>query len=357
MKRVSVLLTLALVSTGSYSQTSKLAQEVFVMINEARITPQTFLEKNRGIIDKINPAYSEFLRGAQSMSAIEWDNGLEDLARKVVENDELNPTYSGEKEYCGFSWGNGAGNIKKEAINYVIDFYTNVHGPDYRAIGIYFNSTKTGFAYQWGKSCEQKRIEFPAPEKIDTAKINFATLNTCTSAPYMRPEEKRMLVEINFVRAYPKIYAALVAQYLHKQSKSSFGLDSDDYQAGIELIAELNKLEPMRILFPSECVYEAARSHGLDSQRRGYFNHTGSDRTDPWDRILNKCPQFKTGNENGVGGFSTNPRDHVISLLIDSGIPSRGHRHNILNPSWKFGACFRYDDPTYKNFWVQNFAY
>ena len=166
-----------------------------------------------------------------------------------------------------------------------------------------------------------------------------------------------MLLEINFVRSYPKTYALLVAQYLHKQSESEFGLDADDHQAGKELIAELNVLDAMPVLQPSACVYEAAKSHGLDSQRRGFFSHTGSDKSDPWDRILKECPQYISANENGVGGFSASPRDHVISLLIDSGVPSRGHRHNILNREWKYGACFRYEDKIYKNFWVQNFAH
>jgi uncharacterized protein YkwD len=356
MKLFSILIFL-LVPARGFCQSSKLALEIFTLLNEARTTPALFLQKHKSSIDGINPAYSELLQNIKPLKAIEWDTALEDLARNVVEKKDLNPIYEGAKEYCGFSWGNGSGNIGKESLQYVINFYTNVHGPDYQAIGIYFNSSQTGFAYHWGKSCEQTRIEFAAPEKIDTARINFATLNTCTSVTYMKQDERRMLVEINFVRAYPKVYAELVAQYLHRKSQSEFGLDADDYQAGVELIAELNKMQPVKILFPSHCVYEAARSHGLDSQHRGYFNHTGSDQSDPWDRILEKCPQYKTGNENGIGGYSSSPRDHVIRLLIDSGVPSRGHRRTMLDPAWKFGACFRYDDPTYRNFWVQNFAY
>lgn len=345
------------ISLLAHGQKSTMAREVFMLINEARTAPKAFLAKNESLIDEIKPGYSEFLREVEPLTPVAWDDALEDMARRVVENGSLNPVYNGSTEYCGFSWGNGAGNIKKERLSYVIDLFSNVHGPDYKSFGIYFNAAKTAFAYHWGRSCTQTKMNFPAPEKIDTTDVNFFRLNTATNASYMRADEKRMLVEINFVRFYPKTYAFLVAQYLHLKSESEFGLDADDHLAGTELIAELNELEAMPVLQPSTCVYNAAKLHGLDSQRRGFFSHTGSDKSDPWDRILKECPQYTSANENGVGGFSTSPRDHVISLLIDSGVPSRGHRHNILNREWKYGACFRYEDKTYKNFWVQNFAH
>lgn len=356
MKRSITILLIMGSCFMARAQKSTMAREIFALINEARTAPKAFLARNKAMIDKINPGYSEFLRLAEPLAAVTWDIGLEDMAKRVVENGSLDPSYNGSTEYCGFSWGNGAGNIKKETLSYVIDLFSNVHGPDYKAFGIYFNTAKTGFAYHWGRSCTQTKMTFPAPERVDTTQINFFRLNTAANVTYMRDDEKQMLMEINFVRAHPKTYAFLVARYLHEQSESPFGLDADDHQAGQELIAELNTMEAMPVLQPSTCAYEAARSHGLDSQRRGFFSHTGSDKSDPWDRILKKCPQYSSANENGVGGFSGSPRNHVISLLIDSGVPSRGHRHNILNREWKYGACFRYDDKTYRNFWVQNFA-
>ena len=356
MRAIIIIWLIAGFPFAARAQKGTMAREVFQLINEARTAPKAFLARNKSMIDKVNPGYSEFLSLAEPLKAVTWDAGLEDMARRVVENGSLDPSYNGATEYCGFSWGNGAGNIKKETLSYVIDLFSNVHGPDYKAFAIYFNTAKTGFAYHWGRSCVQTRMTFPAPENVDTSQVNFFRLHTAANATYMRDDEKQMLMEINFVRSYPGTYALLVEKYLHEQSESAFGLDADDYQAGRELIAELKTMEAMPVLQPSPCVYKAARSHGLDSQRRGFFSHTGSDKSDPWDRILKECPQYSSANENGVGGFSLRPRDHVISLLIDSGVPSRGHRHNILNREWKYGACFRYDDKTYKNFWVQNFA-
>lgn len=63
-----------------------------------------------------------------------------------------------------------------------------------------------------------------------------------------------------------------------------------------------------------------------------------------------------SGNENLTGGKKT-VRLSVIRLLVDSGIPGRGHRNNMLNPAWTHVACY-YNEKVgnIENNWVQNFA-
>ena len=63
------------------------------------------------------------------------------------------------------------------------------------------------------------------------------------------------------------------------------------------------------------------------------------------------------GNENIAGNskVSTNARDIVIQLLIDSGIPGYGHRYNLLDAGWTHVAC---KGELYKgmHWWIQNFG-
>ncbi len=345
-----------LFSLCSFGQSSELAKTVLALVNEARNNPKAFLTKHKSGIEKFNPQYAKFLATQKPTNGVLWDSGLEAMAKSSVEEKNLNPTYKGKNKLCGQSAGKGSGNHSSDPLYYVCDFYTNVHDADYKYFGIYFNKTNTAFSFQWGISCEREKAKFVFTEKIDTSSVNYDKLNTGKSATYLTPVEKQMLLEINFARAYPKVYAKIISKYLANESNSAFGLNNDTYNAGIELIKELNELAPLSILQPSECVYNAAKKHGLDSQKRGFFDHQGSDGSMPWDRILKECKEYKTGSENGAGNVSESPRPAVIQLLLDDGISSRGHRRNLLDPKWKYCACFRYVQKEYGYQWVQNFA-
>jgi uncharacterized protein YkwD len=345
MTKLILNIVLVLFANMCVSQNTEMAKKVFALINEARNNPKEFLMKHKTSIEKFNPKYVKLLSTQKSVKGVLWDSGLEDMAKSLVEDHNLNPTYKGSNKLCGQSSGSGSGNHSTDPLYYVCHFYTNVHDVDYKFFGIYFNKTNTSFSFQWGISCEREKAKFVFTEKIDTSSVNLT------------PVEKQMLLEINFVRAYPKIYAKIISKYLASESNSDFGLNNDTYNAGIELIKELNELTPLSILQTSECVYKAAKKHGLDSQKRGFFDHQGSDGSMPWDRILKECKDYKSGSENGAGNASENPRPALIQLLLDDGISSRGHRRNLLDPKWKYCACFRYSDKTYGYQWVQNFAY
>jgi uncharacterized protein YkwD len=171
--------------------------------------------------------------------------------------------------------------------------------------------------------------------------------------------EINMIREINFARAYPKVYAGIVGRYMAEQAKSWGGLSKDELFATKELMTELKNMEPLSILLPLECLYKSAKKHGEDCKKRGFIDHTGSDGSQPWDRISDAC-DGKSGNENIVGTVNTNYRQSVIALLVDSGISSRGHRYNMLDPEWKYVACYQYNESTDEWFTlgscIQNYA-
>lgn len=337
-------------------QGTDLGSQVVTLINEARTNPTGFLEKYKAKIEAYNPKYAAKLKTAKPINKIILDEGLREMAKSAVEKGDLNPVYAGKNKLCGQSQGQREGSISKDPLEYVCEFYTNTHDKNYCYFGIYFNKANTKCCYYWGASCETEKIQYKFTEKIDLKSVDFNKINTGKNAAYLSEVEKKMLLEVNFVRAYPKIYAKLVAEYLSNESASWGGLEQDTYDAGMELIAELNSKQPVSILYPTECLYTAAKLHGIDCQKRGFFSHTGSDKSDPPDRILKQCPKCKSGNENGAGNSAEDPRIPNISLLIDSGISSRGHRYNMLDPQWESCACYRYTDAKYGFGWVQNFS-
>ncbi|MDP1817535.1 MAG: hypothetical protein Q8K92_23955, partial [Leadbetterella sp.] len=244
-------------------QGTDLASQVVSLINEARINPSGFLEKHRTKIEAYNPKYAARLKTAKPITKVVLDEGLREMAKSAVEKGDLNPVYAGKNTLCGESNGRSEGDISKDPLHYVCEFYTNTQDNNYRYFGMYFNKSNTKCCYYWGVTCEQDRIDYKFAEKIDFTSVNFDKINTGKNAAYLSEVEKKMLLEVNFVRAYPKVYAKLVQEYLSKESDDWEGLSQDTYDAGMELIEELNALKPLRILYPSECLYTAAKLHGL----------------------------------------------------------------------------------------------
>ncbi|MEM6722898.1 MAG: CAP domain-containing protein [Bacteroidota bacterium] len=339
------------------AQQHPLAKQLFDQINQARTNPTAFLEANEAALKRCSPTYANKLKSMKPIEPVVWNADLEKMARSVVENGTLSPEYKGEQKLCGRSSGRSSGAISQASLDYLCDFYTNVHDPDYQFLGLYFNKDLNGYAFQWGIRCQRTRYEYTFEGHIDSSMVDFSALNTAKDEDYLTEVEKRMVLEVNFVRAYPKVYADIIADYLESASTSWPYLDKDELDAGLELIEELRALTPVQILEPKRCVYTAAQKHGKYSQQRGYFSHTGAGDSSPWERITAACSDVSNGNENGAGNSAVDPRIPVIALLLDAGITSRGHRYNMLDAKWKYIGVYRYDDPKYNYFWVQNFAY
>lgn len=175
------------------------------------------------------------------------------------------------------------------------------------------------------------------------------------NAAYMSSEELAMLDEINLVRSNPAGYIPYVEQYKRDiQSGKSFG---SSLAVCDELIAELRRTPRLSILRPAPCLYNAAKKHGLDQKSRGSTGHDGSDGSWPWDRVKRECSQMTDGNENLVGG-PADVREAVLLLLVDDGIPSRGHRKTLLNEDWVYGTAYKIGKVGFMpNCWVQKFGF
>jgi len=152
----------------------------------------------------------------------------------------------------------------------------------------------------------------PAPEtKPAVQLVKPAEVVTLTT------REKQMIDEINMLRSNPSAYAGYVNQFLQK-----FQSDDDTKQAAKELTALLKTLKPLPPLVVNEDMYKDAREYGSLMAQKNIFEHSNL----PY-------------NENLSLGYKE-IRDAVIDLLIDNGIPTRGHRKNLLATNIKFVAVY-----------------
>jgi uncharacterized protein YkwD len=210
--------------------------------------------------------------------------------------------------------------------------------------------------------------------------------HTAKNCTYMSVAEREMIYEINRVRSQPRSYIQYISprlvaakEKLKKDGKgprnfslrytSTNGIDKldidtiwhytneEEVNALSSLVRDLENLKPLSILLPDEGIYKAVSAHSRDQDAHGWqLGHTGTDGSRPWDRILKYSLSMEKGNEN-IAGNSDNasPRDFVIQLLVDDGIPGYGHRYNMLNPEWTHVAC-KSGKGRGMNWWIQNFG-
>ncbi len=183
-------------------------------------------------------------------------------------------------------------------------------------------------------------------------------LNTAKGATYMSEREQQMIAEVNLVRSNPQAYVKYLEPYRRRQqSRIKHPPTRAKEMAAIdELIEYLKESEPQGILQPHADLQKTATKHVRYLKVTGEISHEGEGNSQPWDRIMSDNPKFTDGNENLVGG-PLSVRDAVIILLVDRDVPSRGHRHVLMQSDWEYLGCAsvkRVGEMT--NFWVQNYA-
>ena len=163
-----------------------------------------------------------------------------------------------------------------------------------------------------------------------------------SAAPaYLSPLETQVLDELNRVRANPKAYAdtlAAMRQYYRGRLLELPGqvpLMTVEGPAALDgAVRALRAGKPASRFAPSPGMSRAARGHADDIGPRGATSHTGKNGSDPF-RRLQCCGSWEGSAGENIQYGGRNAREVVAQLLIDDGVPSRGHRKNILEPAFR----------------------
>jgi len=112
-----------------------------------------------------------------------------------------------------------------------------------------------------------------------------------------------------------------------------------------EAIAAMRAARPVQPLQWSEGLARAAGDHVRDQGPIGGTEHTGTDGSDPA-RRMERYGRWRGGVAENIA-YGENPaRDVVLQLVIDDGVPNRGHRDALLEGDWGISgvACGRHRD-------------
>jgi uncharacterized protein YkwD len=153
-------------------------------------------------------------------------------------------------------------------------------------------------------------------------------------------EQKALLDEVNLLRSQPQRYAERV-----RAEFSSLGSDGIYLSEGIrirteegrravdEALAFLERAQPVPPLRHVSCLSMAAQAHAEEQGPTGEIGHRSRDGSGPSERAGRLLKGKASCGENIDYGHRS-ARGAVIALVVDDGVPSRGHRTNLFNSSY-----------------------
>ncbi len=136
-----------------------------------------------------------------------------------------------------------------------------------------------------------------------------------------------VLEEINLARTCPKQYAQLLSERMVSARSP------ETRRCVTEAVAFLNKQKPLPPLEFSDGLMLGAQLHVSDQGSRGTMGHAGSDHSRPWDRMAKFGHWTGSAGENISYGYS-DAKKIVATLIVDEGVPGRGHRKNIFSANF-----------------------
>jgi hypothetical protein len=137
---------------------------------------------------------------------------------------------------------------------------------------------------------------------------------------FLDSTEKEVLFYTNLVRINPKLFCET---YLQEYIDLNELAISNSYISS--LIGTLNTLKSRNVLQPDANLFEMAKDHATSMGVKGMVGHTGFEK---------RSAKFLKNKFNGTGENCSYGHEKSIdvfmSLLIDEGVPSLGHRNNLL---------------------------
>lgn len=155
----------------------------------------------------------------------------------------------------------------------------------------------------------------------------------------LRQLERDILEELNAARTSPPSYAGRIEGLLpHFDGRilrrpGQLAIATSEGPAAVrEAAAALRSTARLQPLALAGGMERAARDHAADQGARGTTGHRGSDGSSASDRV-NRYGQWGSRLTESISYGPMTGADVVQGLLVDDGVPDRGHRRNLLDPA------------------------
>jgi uncharacterized protein YkwD len=186
-------------------------------------------------------------------------------------------------------------------------------------------------------------------------------INTARNAQYLNDDEKNMILAMNLIRHDPVKYAQLYVQPRIElfdgkiyRFPGRIAIRTNEGAAAVkELHRELLKAKPAPLFYPSPGMSRAAKDHAQYMKRTRTAGHEGQG---GMGARLNRHGKWIRSIGENLAWATSNADETIMVLMIDDGIKNRGHRINILNPSYKKVGVAIDDHPKFSKSWVIKYA-
>jgi hypothetical protein len=172
------------------------------------------------------------------------------------------------------------------------------------------------------------------------------------AAPAMAGQlDRAVLDEINFARTHPAQYANLLREARGKDD----GYGAPDPDCLDEAIAFMDAQPPLPPLEPDTALAASAAVHTADQGPRGVTGHNGADGSTPFQRI-HRQGVWSTRSAEVISYGYGSAAGVVRQLIVDEGVPDRGHREIIFDPKLRTAGAGCGRHAVYGHMCVVDFA-
>ena len=181
-------------------------------------------------------------------------------------------------------------------------------------------------------------------------------------APFLTPLEAQILEEMNLARTDPRRYAGYVAELLPHfngvllRRPGRVAIETNEGARAVrEAVRALRATRPVPPLVVSKGMSEGARDHVRDQGKSGHTGHAGRDGSTAADRV-NRYGRWEVSVSENIAYGPPAARDVVIGLIVDDGIPDRGHRTVMFNPTSRVTGIACGKHPRFRQMCVITYA-
>ncbi len=171
----------------------------------------------------------------------------------------------------------------------------------------------------------------------------------------------RIAAEVNEARTDPAAYARKARRLRSLirgdriERPGEIAVVTEEGGAAVdEAIAFLDRQTPLPPLRTNPAIERAAADHAAEQSANGAVGHTGSDGSRPSERMRRYARWRATGEVIAYG--PNRAEDVVLQLIIDDGVPDRGHRRILFSSAYTEAGAACAPHPVWRQVCVIDFA-